>query len=312
MMMMSPLVVLATLAAAGAAPSGPLEPRDVPPEVFLDRSGFPELVIHNSLVGPIAGLAVTQALFPGDDQQLRAISGLPLGLAAGILVPIGVTWGKPVNSSAVALVNFGERWGLLNGLFVPALWGSNEQQQYWASTAVLFGVGLGSALVLEPRLELTPGQVSAMGTGQIFGMVAGGLLLMSFDVVPEGRAAFAAPILLFGNAGAAFAFLGRDSFDIDRRRIILMDLGGVLGLVTGASVGFLVTGGADSWRQKPQIYGISMLSGLVLGMGAAYFFTSSSDDYKQGVDLGLLPPGPMVLPGRDGPAVGLSLLQGRW
>jgi hypothetical protein len=299
----------APVAVPAAEPStGPLDPRDVPESVFVDRAGFPELVIHNTLTGPIAGLALTQALFPG--QRVRAFSGLPIGLGLGVLLPIVLTGDEPVHASAAAFYNFGERWGLLTGPFVPALWSSDHHRDYWAATALFFGLGLGATLWLEPHLQLDPGQVSLLGTGHLFGMIIGGLLMLTFDVVPEGRAAFAAPVLLFGNAGLAFALLLREQFSIDRRRVLAVDLAGLVGMVGGAGVGFLITGGNDDWRQKPQVYGLSMLAGLGGGMALGYVLSASLDEYQGGIEL--LPPGPLGLMQGERVVPGLALVQGRF
>src|SRR5690348_16851159 len=77
------------------ADSSPVEPGQLPPEVYLDRTGLPELVIHNTLMGPLFGWSLTNAVF-GPDDPVRSESGLELGLGAGIALPFLLTRGRPV------------------------------------------------------------------------------------------------------------------------------------------------------------------------------------------------------------------------
>ncbi len=271
----------------------PLEPDDLPPAVYLDRAGFSELVIQNSLLGGVVGFGVTQAVF-GSKQPLRAFSGLPLGFGAGVLLPVLLTRGKPVHVAQAQLYNFGERWGLLMGALLPGVLGVDDGRVVWGSSAGFFGLGLAGALWAYPHLELSPGQVAALDSGHTFGALSAALLMLVFNVVPESRAAFSAPVLFFANAGMAAAYLSRDLFRIDRRRVVLVDFGGYLGALVGIGGGFLVTGGA-SLRGKPQIYGASMASGMVAGLVAAYLLSDDLDAFRQGVPNRQLLPQPQLL-----------------
>ncbi len=297
-------LALLCLAAPAPAAAAPLEPDELPPEVYVDRSGFAELVIQNTVLGPLVGLTVTQALF-GADERVRGFSGFYLGLGAGVVLPIVLTHDEPLPAAQATYLNFGERFGLLNGLLVPYLWGSGYSRDHALGASVGFGLGLGGAIATWPALRLSPGEASALGTAQLFGLATGALLMLSFDVVPHGGTSFAAPLLLFSNAGVAGVLLTRDLFAIDRRRVFVVDLGGLGGMLVGTGVGFLIAGGED-WRAKGSIYGSAMLAGMLAGLGFGYVASSGLDEYEAGVPLGVAP---TLLPGAPGAplAVGLAL-----
>lgn len=296
----------------------PLEPHDVPSEVFLDRTGFPELMIQNSVLGAVGGFAFGQALFGADPLRVQATT--IMGVGAGVLAPIFLLRNKPIHATQAQLYNFGERWGITTGILVPALWNERDDRVYYGAVAGFFALGLGASIFLYPELELTPGQTSALGTGHTLGAMSGGLLLLMFNVVPDNRTATAAPVLFFANTGMLAAYVMRERFDVDRRRVIWTDLGGYAGIGLGLGAGFLITGG-DDVKNKPQLYGASMLVGLVGGSILGYVLSDDLDDYKRGVDIvqindvSLDAPSPQLIAPTSwnaAPGFGLNVLQGRF
>jgi hypothetical protein len=297
---------LGLMLATTSALAAPLEPGELPGDVYLDRTGFPELMIQNSILGPFVGGAITESIFD-DDEPVRAASGFYLGLGAGIALPIIATHRAPIGAAQAAYINFAERWALINGLIMPGLWNNRERDAAAITLSANLGVGVVGAVLTWPRLELTPGQVSALGTAHLFGVVTSALVLWSFDVVPDSQASFAGPTLFVANAAVAGVFLTRDVFDIDRRRVILMDLGGLGGLLTGTGVAFLIAGGED-WRSKGSIYGSSMLGGMLAGMAFAYAMSSDLDEYRAAA-VPSLSLAPVLIPERrgSGRVVGLGI-----
>src|SRR4051812_47001622 len=103
-----------------ATPSGeswppPLQPQQVPPEIYFDQAGLPEVVIQSSVLGAFVGGGLTNAIF-GKSDPVRAAAGFPLGVAGGIAIPFAVFNTRPLHQSDAVLYNFGERWGLSMGL----------------------------------------------------------------------------------------------------------------------------------------------------------------------------------------------------
>ena len=65
----------------------PLRPHEIPEDIYLDRSGFVELMAQQVVYGPTTGIMLMEFLAPGDD--IRRTSGiiLGLGLGAGLVLP---------------------------------------------------------------------------------------------------------------------------------------------------------------------------------------------------------------------------------
>lgn len=311
-----------TLAMLVALPAfaKPLQPRDVPPEVFLDRSGMPELVLQNTLLGGYIGGSLT-LLF---DDPVRQASGIILGPLLGFGLPFLLKHEKPVHVAEAGFYNFAELLGLFNGALLPQLWEEKNDKVLVGMPGALALAGLGAGIALYPSTPLTPGQVSALGSGMIFGTATGWLALAVADIKLENSQAFAAAGLLFANGGALAAYLARDFFDINRSRMIAVDFGGYLGAGVGLGLSFLI--GGENTTEQPQLIAASVLAGIHAGLATTYYLTGDMDDYKRssndkGSTLSSVTfnsPAPTVVTSVDpsnGKRVmgwGLNLLNGTW
>ncbi|MFH0901536.1 MAG: hypothetical protein V2A73_12990 [Pseudomonadota bacterium] len=299
----------------------PLQPQDVPKEVYLDRSGLPELVLQNTLYGAYGGMFLMQTL-AGEDDAARISAGMILGSIAGFTLPFVFFRGEPVHAAPAAFYNFAERLGISNGVLLPMLW---EEDSFRTVSGFAVGMGLASlgvAIHLYPGLRLTPGQVSALGTGHQLGFLTGllGMVLLDLDV--DSGAAIAGPMLLAANAGVLAAFLARDRFDVDRRRVIWTDIGSVVGVGAGFGLGLLLAGDGGSER----LYAATALVGMYGGAIAAYFLAGDMDEYKkssqpedrQQTAFQFQSPTPRLIPSFDQArnrsviGFGIDLLGGRW
>lgn len=350
-----PTLFGAALAAAllsmgsSTARATPLQPHELSEQVFFDRSGAPELIITSAGYGAVEGLLLTQTIL-GADTPWEVAGGLVLGAGAGVVLPLVLTWDEPVHVSQAMLYSFAERWGLATGGLLPFLWSNEpaqgtlpgapaERRQFAAASAALSLGGLGLAIWLHDSLALTPGQISALGSGQIFGGLFGDLLMLAFDQDIASPADLAAPTLLFSNLGILGAYLARDALDVSRERMLYIDAAGFGGLLTLGGLAFAATANADFRGKLPVLAG-SMLTGMVGGLVGGYFLTRGVDEFRQGVapdaakwgspsvskrsrgntdaparagaggrqTLQLLPPAPKMIPmaGPDGPASRLA------
>ncbi len=266
------LAMLITLPAFAA----PLQPRDVPSEVFLDRSGMPELVLQNTLLGFYIGGSLTASL---TDDPVRQSSGFILGPLLGFGLPFLLKHKKPVHVAEAGFYNFAEMLGLFNGALIPQLWKEDNEKVLLGMPGALALAGLGAGIALHPTTPLTPGQVSALGSGMIFGTATGWLALAVADINLENAQAFAAAGLLFANGGALAAYLGKDFFDINRSRVIAVDFGGYLGAGVGLGLAFLI--GGETTTDNPQLIAAGVLAGIHAGLATTYYLTSDMDAYKR-------------------------------
>lgn len=261
--------------------AAPLQPHEVPNELFLDRSGFPELVIHTSIAGGLLGYAAGDAFQLNDTVATAAFAA---GVGIGVVVPLVLLHGESVHAPQAAFYNLGERWGAITGGLLPTLF-NIRQSRYSLGLAAISGVGgLGFSVYLYPKLHLTPGQVSSIGSAHIFSSLGTVLLLSLYDVVFDNGTSFAAPILGVSTAAMLGTYLLRDLLDIDRRRVIWTDIGGYVGLAAGMGAGFFIAG-RQGFSGGHQIYAASMLTGMLVGLVTARYFSSDLDSYLQAVDL---------------------------
>jgi len=300
----------------------PLQPRDVPPEVFLDRSGMVELVTQNALFGGFIGVALTNSLF---EDEVRRGSGAILGPLLGVGLPYLLKHRKPIHVAEAGLYNFAERLGVFNGFLIPQLWNEDNERVIMGVPGALGLMGLGAGVALFPRTNLSPGQVSMLSTGMLFGGATGALGMVIADISLETSQAFAATTLLFTNGGALATYLARDLFDINRSRVLLLDLGGYFGAALG--VGFAYLLGGSNVSDSPQLIAASALVGIYTGLGTTYYLTKDMDDYKRAAGndnnheqsgISLDSPAPALIAsvdpetGKQTVGWGLNLLNGRW
>ncbi len=283
----------------------PLPPPD--PDVYLDRSGFNELLINQAIFGLQIGSALTTALF---EDQARQASGSLLGLGAGIALPIVLTRDRPVPSGDVVYINQLQRLGLINGILVASLFDDPDLRTVQGLIAGGSLLGLGASLLTKDILELSPGQASALGAAYNFSLFTGAMLMLILDVAESPREVTAS-LLAFSNTGLALGFIFRDALDVNRSRVIWTGVGGAIGAGVGAGFGWLV-GGAEVSAELMQT---SALVGFWAGAITTFLYLVPPESYHQRAELstgsllevgeegslkvGLPVPRPMMVPARQ-------------
>jgi len=250
-----------------------MQPKEVDPNIYLDRSGLPELVVQSMGLGTQIGLSLTSFF----DDPARVASGAVLGAGLGFGLPLLLNHNKPVHVTQAGIYNFGARLGLINGTLIPMLWNENDSKVTATMPGILGLAGLGAGILLYPHSNLTPGQISALSSGLGFGVVSGVLGLMMFNISLDSLPSVATAGLLFANGGVLGAYLARDIFDIDRSRVIMIDFGGIMGAAVGAGFGFLL-GGDDA---PQQLMAGSVLAGIYTGLITAYILTDGHDHFRR-------------------------------
>ena len=319
-------LLLMSLSVVGHAK--PLEPREVPTDIFVDRSGLPELVIQSTFTGLLIGPIITHSLF---NDEIRQNSGLLLGPALGITLPFLLNRGKPVHVAQASTYNFFQRSGFINGGLLAAIASyspTNRGTQLLVSGTTLASTVLGT--YLEPKLKLTPGQSSSLTSSYFIGGVTGLMLhsILTADKDFEGSIRLrsgAITTLIAANSLSLTTYLMRESFDIDRSRVIMMDIGAVGGGLAGLGAGFFIFG-QDTFENDNtfKVLALSSLIGIYGGIYLAYSLTQNYDVYKKNVnspEAGVVTfnsPSPMVVTSVDNEqgaqsfGFGLNILNGTW
>jgi len=276
--------VVITSSLARSVEAQPLTPDRVDPSVFLDRSGFPELVVHTSLWSTWMGLNIATLAYQNQDLPDEFMLLTPLAIAgATVAGTILLNHKKPVYAGQAAFYNLAQRWGTTTGFFLPSLWSSLNANHSLASM-VLGGVGaFAGAIFLYPELNLSPGQVSALGTVHTFTTIATALISTSIDLIPDNGWTAEGPVLVTSNLAIFGAYWLRDFLDVDRRRLIWLDVGGYLGLATSWGLSLTANSGEKPVLDSPNMAKV-MLLGMSAGLALSYFLTDGSDDFKAGIE----------------------------
>jgi hypothetical protein len=276
---------------------------------YVDRSGMNEHVVRGAFEGLLTGGSIGYALSSGGQDASRVGTGALLGAAAGIVLPLAFNRdNKEVRSGDVVFINAAQNWGFAHGLLLPVLFqlsdSSSLSRDEWRLD---FGLAAGLSLAAgawaasaSSALSFTPGQASAIGSSGIWGGLAGWLVILTASPSDRGRhwdqAAIATGLGL-GDVAMLTTWANRSSFDVDRSRVALMNIGGGAGLLVGLAAAYFIDPSLDNDR----VITASLLVGGGVGVASGFYLSDGWDEYKKAV-----PPSS---------ATGLSLLelqQGRW
>ncbi|QSQ11247.1 hypothetical protein [Myxococcus landrumensis] len=226
------LVPGAKLARAAAVPVNPANGER--------RSGgaTASLMVVQTLHGATQGILLC-AIADCSSQGYATSAMLAAGLgatSAALLAQGGITSGQ------AASVNSGTVWGLWFG--ISSIYGFNMDGERALATAMIGGLAFtGIGALVATTIQPTSGQVSMVNSGGLWAGVVTALFLGSLnDVGTEkmfiaGMAASSAGIL-------GLSFLAQD-LPVSRGRILLIDAGGILGGLLGASTMFMFTQNDD-------------------------------------------------------------------
>jgi hypothetical protein len=250
--------------------------------------------------GALAGMTVVQTLH-GMTQGIllcaiaecgaQGFAGVALlGATVGAVSTVYLAREPGVTSGQAAAVNSGTVWGFWFGiasLLAFELEGDN------ALGAVMFGGGAftGLGIVLALTARPTAGQVSMANSGGLWTGVVTALVLATSD---SGDSATFFAVEL-GATAAGIVALGAlsNTFSVSRGRMLIIDAGGILGGLLGATTTFML-GGDDN--------GDAILLGTAAGVLGGLAFTTyvtRNFDAPEGPQAVLTP----TVIGRDGMGV---------
>jgi hypothetical protein len=244
-----------------------------------------ELVMGQAFHGAILGLE-TCVVFDVGDCRVAPLAGLGLGVGVSLLATTdGI---KPAHAQSL---NAGLLWTAVNTEWTLARSrdedlitlglgdGLSKNTVLWVMVGQLAGLGVGQLFYV--LVDPLPGQVSLINSGGVWGVVgvklgqgAAGSDRSWDDVAPQ----LAMNIGLL--AGGALAHL----YPMSRGRVFLMDLGGLVGMVS--AVGFHM---ATSIVEDQQSIALAALVGIPLGIGTVAYLTRDLDDNDPDIQRRLTP-----------------------
>jgi hypothetical protein len=267
---------LETLALLGGSvsikPDGP-EPPDLRHEVKT-KSARAELALIQTLHGIAVGVEL--CIIAECDDGTAFIGTILLGAAAGVggsllLTRDGITSGQR------ATANSGTLWGAWNGAMILGIMvsdSSSDEDVTQATTVLLASqlAGLGLGVAAGQMLKPTDGQVALANT---VGIWTGVLTLLAFETFEIdftdsellGTLLFATDAALVGGA-----FLAKKE-PMSRGRTLVIDAGGIVGLLAGFGIVTLIQGE----DRDPRTFFAAGMAGTAVGLGAATWFTRRWD-----------------------------------
>jgi len=323
---------------------------------YRDRSGLTEHVIRGGLEGAIVGGFAGYAL-AADHGAAPVVASALVGGAAGTGLALWLARGRDVRTGDVVLINAAENWGLFIGFAVPVFFQlrnhaaaapagaapepiDRHDLRLDLGVAAAASVAAGAVAVVAtyaaPGVGLTPGQAATVGSGVIWGGLAGALLGLALAPEPRSPAwnqATAAAVVVGSTGGALGAWaLRHGTFDVERGRAVALDVGVGLGLGAGLGLELLGAWLLDHRLDDERLLAGAALTGGVVGGAVGWRLSRGVDDFKVGApaapaaapalvgyhggrwSVGLPAPRPLLLPARSGVRLlpGLSLAAGQF
>lgn len=253
-------------------------PVEVSPRERLSRGARAELIIFQTVHGIVAGAELCAAL-ECDGTRAHALSLMGGGLAGVGLSLLGSAGG--VTAGQVELLDTGTLWGAWNAIEIGIIAGQDGGEAgFWRTLLIGQGLGLGVGGLLWLPFRPTSGQVAMASTVGVWSTVLTALSLAAADQNMSEAAIFTT-LLVAGDLGLAVGGVAARDSDMSRGRTLLIDAGGVLGLLAGA----LVASGTDSQATAAT----AALIGTATGLVVATYATRTWDAPPRSVRLTAMP-----------------------
>ena len=222
-----------------------------------------ELALFQTLHGLALGIEICVVL---ECDSPEAYFGLSLaGAGAAAITSLKVL--EEVTPGQRALLNSGTVWGAFNALML--ILASHPDDEETAALGMIGGQAAGLAAgSLRFRYRPTAGQVALANTGGQWGATLMWLALVTASADPSD-AERGVSLMLAADVGLGVgAYLARQQPRISRAQTLVIDAGGLVGMVGGGGIGVLI-GGEIGDRA---VAGAAAV-GAAIGLGAAAYFT---------------------------------------
>ena len=232
------------------------------------RGARAELALFQSLHGIALGIEVCIALECDSGQAFVAV---PLaGAAIGAVASLSL---HDLTSGQRALLNSGTAWGAANaGLLLIA--GNSDSDGKTIALGLIAGQGAGlvSGAVLF-KVHPTAGQVALANSGGLWAGALTALVYAASGAQLDQHERALGALIAFDAGIAGGAYLASRWPAISRGQTLVIDAGGIVGAVGGASLGILIAGNESS-------HATTWLAavGTAVGLGAAAYFTRDWND----------------------------------
>lgn len=258
----------AHLGLAPGAADAPSPPADRAASEAPSRGARAELALFQALNGIALG---TEICIAARCDQAGAYLGLELvGAAAGTISSLAA---PDLTSARRALLNSGTVWGTVNAVLL-LIATNHDRDGHDVALGLIAGQSLGlvaggAMFALHP----TAGQVALANSG---GVWVGALTALTGEAIgshldQHARATIA--LIAIDGGIAAGGYLASRWPVVSRAQTLVIDAGGIVGTLGGASLGVVISG-SGSGRTTPAL----AAAGAVVGLAAAAYFTRDWSD----------------------------------
>ncbi|MBA2662792.1 MAG: hypothetical protein H0U74_10885 [Bradymonadaceae bacterium] len=249
-----------------------------------------ELAIFQTIHGIIVGGELCYLLDCDDARPI--VAGLALGAATGLGLSLLLTQ-DGLTAGHASLLNSATTWGFWSGLTLGYALDLPSGDAYVTSMLIGQLGGLGTGALLWSAFEPTVGTVAVANSGGIWTTLATFFLLGVFQLDVSDRVVVGS-LFAASHIGLVSGALFASRYPISRSRMLLIDAGGILGMLLSTSTIAIIGGDVDS---RPVF--AAALVGMLGGLGAATYFTRAWDLEQTGAQL-------FILPTDEGAIVGLG------
>jgi hypothetical protein len=236
--------------------------------------GRRQLIVFSTLIG---GYATGGLLFALDDTSVAGLGSLGGATAALVgsylYLPDDLALGTSNLTITSTLAS-----GVI-GITAPLLF-TDDQQVVQPVAAASMLVGGAAGYYLGDRTQVRPGDAALINSSLTWGTAAGGLFALSFDA---GRQVSAGLVLSGLGMGGISGVIMTSYFDISRTHALLIDLGGVVGILGGLALESIVNPTSqDSIETEEQAEHLAnyALGGMAVGLITAGILTRNLDAPK--------------------------------
>lgn len=234
-----------------------------------------QLILYATLGGGVSSGLLTNAFDDTSIAFYASLGGTVAALGGSYFylpddVPLGTS-----NLTITASVAGGIAGGSASLLFT----GSDQVAAPIGGAGMILGAGAG--YYLGERTKIRPGDAALINSSLTWGTVAGSLFALSFDPPRE----ISAGLVLSGlGMGAIGGVLMTSYFDISRTHALLIDVGGVVGILGGLaaeSIVYPATAGTEGDESRTQEHIANFaLAGMAVGLVGAGILTRNIDAPK--------------------------------
>ncbi|MCC6668830.1 MAG: hypothetical protein IT375_34100 [Polyangiaceae bacterium] len=263
-----------------ADPGATLAPAPAEKLVMPARSaGRAVLALNSAAFGGYVGLSLQKASGSSDDRLTYPLIALGAGVGLGASMIVADEW--DVGLGDAWFLSAGAWWPLSSGFLLADGYAVDPPDDRFVYGLVGAGAGMTLAATALTFRGMGEGGATLTHSGGAFGMALGGMAQLAFegrtDKTPTRGMGYGAGggVLL---AGAIATQVSASSY-----RVLLIDLGVVLGGLAGAAAASPLVFGDEQTEGKDRAWVGSVTAGFVAGGVVAYFMTepgerSASDD----------------------------------